>query len=125
MTWTTARQIEQRRFEQAIANRRQYRAERLGSALAQVVKTGTVGASDLAALEKAWRETVPTAVWQATRVESLDGGVLRVAVADPVTRFSLLAQRRLLRDGLRRALPRLRALRFSLDENGFGKRQHG
>jgi hypothetical protein len=125
MTRTTVSQIEQRRFEQAIANRRHYRAEPLGTAFAQVLQAGAGGEVDQAALQRAWHEAAPAAVRQATRVELLDGGVLRIAVADPVTRFSLLAQRRLLEDRLRRRLPRLRAVRFSLDENGFGRRQHG
>lgn len=125
MTHTTATQIEQRRFEQAIANRRQYRLEPLGRAFAQVLRADAGRPFDQAALDEAWRGAAPESVWSTTRVESLDGGVLRIAVADPVTRFSLLAQRQLLQDRLRRGLPRLRALRFSLEENGFGKRQHG
>jgi hypothetical protein len=121
----TRRDMEQRRFEQAVANRRCYRVQPLGPAFAQVLAGSAAGEVDPGVLERAWRHAAPQRVWQTTRVEAFEGGALRIAVADPVTRHFLLGQRKSLCERLRQELTGLRALRFNLDENGLGKRQQG
>ena len=121
MTRRTAYEIGQRRFQQAVANRRQYNVLPLGTALAELFAGPAAEPSKEALVQEAWREAVPESVRHATRVEAFTGGVLCVKVDDPVTRFSLLGQRRKLQQRLRRTLPHLRAIRIVLDENGSGK----
>lgn len=121
MTRRTAYEIGQRRFQQAVANRRQYNVLPLGTALAELFAGPAAEPSKEALVQEAWREAVPESVRHSTRVETFTGGVLCVKVDDPVTRFSLLGQRRKLQQRLRRMLPHLRAIRIVLDENGSGK----
>jgi len=121
MTRRTAYEIGQRRFQQAVANRRQYNVLPLGTALAELFAGPAAEPSKEALVQEAWREAVPESVRHSTRVETFTGGVLCVKVDDPVTRFSLLGQRRKLQQRLRRTLPHLRAIRIVLDENGSGK----
>jgi hypothetical protein len=121
MTRRTAYEIGQRRFQPAVANRRQYNVLPLGSALAELFAGPAAEPSKEALVQEAWREAVPESVRHSTRVETFTGGVLCVKVDDPVTRFSLLGQRRKLQQRLRRTLPHLRAIRIVLDENGSGK----
>ncbi len=110
----------ERQFKQAVANRRSYQVRPLfaGPELAQLLRSGG-GPMDAAAVEQAWRAAAPQRVWRRTRVAAFDGSTLSVAVADPVTRHFLLGQAAALRENLKRVLPRLKSLRFGLDENGF------
>ena len=119
----TRRDMEQRRFEQAVANRHCYRVQPLGPAFAQVLARGASGETDPGVLERAWQQAAPQRVWQTTRVEAFEGGTLRIAATDPVTRHFLLGQRKALYERLKHELTGLRALRFNLDENGLGRRQ--
>jgi hypothetical protein len=121
MTRRPTYEIGQRQFERAVANRRQYNVLPLGTALAELFAGPAAEPSKEALVQEAWREAVPESVRHSTRVETFTGGVLCVKVDDPVTRFSLLGQRRKLQQRLRRTLPHLRAIRIVLDENGSGK----
>lgn len=121
MTRRPTYEIGQRRFQQAVANRRQYNVLPLGTALAELFAGPAAEPSKEALVQEAWREAVPESVRHSTRVEAFTAGVLCVKVDDPVTRFSLLRQRRMLQQRLRRMLPHLRAIRIVLDENGSGK----
>ena len=119
MTRRTAYEIGQRRFQQAVANRRQYNVLPLGTALAELFAGPAAEPSKEALVQEAWREAVPESLRHSTRVEPSRRRLVR-QVDDPVTRFSLLRSGECYQQRLR-ACCHICDIRLSWTRMGLGK----